>query len=148
MRASSRSRQQRRPGPQGAQEEDAARGHFPRDETPRPLRKTLRKESAREGGSDPPRPQAGAQEDAARRPAADEAARGSRCGRRTGWSGRRPWWPQRRVAFRRWRRLGLLNRFQFDCDAARALTSPRLFFVPLLPAELGAGVVLLARGGE
>jgi len=39
------SRQQCRSGPQGAQEEDAARGHFPRDETPRALRKTLRKEA-------------------------------------------------------------------------------------------------------
>src|SRR6476619_4688862 len=63
--AGSRPRQQRRPGPQGAQEEDAARGHFPRDETPRPLRKTIRKESAGKGGSDPPGPQARAQEDAA-----------------------------------------------------------------------------------
>ena len=32
--------------PQGAEEEDAARGGLPRDETSRPLRKTLREESA------------------------------------------------------------------------------------------------------
>src|SRR6185437_9715930 len=53
-RASSRSRQQRRPGPQGAQEKDAARGHFPRDEAPRSLRKAIRKKSARKGRRDPP----------------------------------------------------------------------------------------------
>src|SRR5260370_32119281 len=72
-RAGSRSRQQCRPGPQGAQEEDAARGDFPRDEAPRPLRKTIREEGARTGGSDPPGAQAGAQARAARRPAAQQA---------------------------------------------------------------------------
>src|SRR5262249_30450388 len=65
-------RQQCRSGPQGAEEEDAARGHFPRDEAPRPLRKTLREEGAREGGSDPPGAQARAQAHAARRSVADE----------------------------------------------------------------------------
>src|SRR6185295_6885191 len=45
---------------------------------PRPLRKAIRKESAREGRGDPPGPQAGAQEDAARRPAARQAEAGSR----------------------------------------------------------------------
>src|SRR5262249_13737860 len=73
-RAGSRPRQQCRPGPQGAEEEDAARGHFPRDEAPRPLRKTLGKEGAREGGSDPPGAQARAQAHAARGAAAHEAA--------------------------------------------------------------------------
>src|SRR6476659_7032399 len=77
-RASSRSRQQRRPGPQGAQKEDAARGYFPRDEAPRPLRKTIGKEGAGKGGSDPPGPQARAQEDAARRSATVQATYGSR----------------------------------------------------------------------
>src|SRR5260370_10772800 len=72
-RAGSRSRQQCRPGPQGAEEEDAARGDFPRDEAPRPLRKTLREEGAREGGSDPPGAQAGAQARAARRALAQQA---------------------------------------------------------------------------
>ena len=51
------------------------RGHY---------EKPSEKEGAREGGSDPPGPQARAQEDAARRPAADEAACGSRCR----WRGR------------------------------------------------------------
>ena len=45
-RAGSRPRQQRRPSPQGAQEEDAARGHLPRDEAPRPLREAIREERA------------------------------------------------------------------------------------------------------
>ena len=58
------------------------RGHY---------RKTIGKEGAGEGGSDPPGPQAGAQDCAARGLLADEAARGSR----------RRWpWPRRR-----WRRL-------------------------------------------
>src|SRR5262245_26669625 len=56
-RAGSRSRQQRRSGPQGAEEEDAARGDLPRDEAARPLRKTLRKARPREGGSHPSRAQ-------------------------------------------------------------------------------------------
>src|ERR1035437_5557545 len=73
-RAGTRPRQQCRPSPQGAEEEDAARGHLPRDETPRPLREPLREESSREGGSHPPRPQARPQEDAARGSAADEAS--------------------------------------------------------------------------
>src|SRR6478752_3781100 len=77
-RASTRSRQQRRSGPEGAEEEDAARGHFPRNEASRPLRKTIGKEGAGKGGSDPPGPQARAQEDAARGTAADEAPSGSR----------------------------------------------------------------------
>src|SRR5262245_14883401 len=72
-RAGSRPGQQRRPGPQGAQEEDAARGDFPRDEASRPLREAIRKEGPGEGGGDPPRPQARPQAHAARGPAADEA---------------------------------------------------------------------------
>ncbi len=54
-RAGTRPRQQRRPGPQGAQEEDAARGHFPRNEASRPLRKAVREEGPSEGGSGSPR---------------------------------------------------------------------------------------------
>src|ERR1035437_37509 len=77
-RAGTRPRQQCRPGSQGAEEEDAARGHLPRDEAPRPLRETLREESPREGGSHQPRPQARDQEIAARGPAADEASGGPR----------------------------------------------------------------------
>src|SRR5579863_3369959 len=82
MRAGSRSRQQCRSSPQGAEEEDAARGHFPRDETPRSLRKAIGKKSKREGRGDPPRPQARAQAPAARGPAADEAEAGRRRRRR------------------------------------------------------------------
>src|ERR1035437_2240787 len=73
-RAGTRPRQQCLPSSQGTEEEDAARGHLPRDEAPRPLRETLREESPREGGSHPPRPQARAQEIAARGPAADEVS--------------------------------------------------------------------------
>src|ERR1700745_872803 len=91
-RAGSRPRQQCRPGPQGAEEKDAARGHFPRNEAPRPLREALREESPRKGRSRAPRAQAGPQEVAARRPAADEAEAGVR--RRSRWRSRR-WWPQR-----------------------------------------------------
>src|ERR1700745_2769515 len=72
-RAGSRPRQQCRPGPQGAEEKDAARGHFPRDEAPRTLRKALRKEGAGEGGTDPPRPKARRQTCPARRSAARQA---------------------------------------------------------------------------
>src|SRR5262249_2863830 len=75
-RAGSRPRQQCRPSPQGAEEEDAARGHLPRDEASRTLRKTLRKEGPREGGSDPPGAQACPQAHAARGAVADEAAAG------------------------------------------------------------------------
>src|SRR3954466_6311562 len=71
--AGSRSRQQCRSSPQGAEKEDAARGDFPRDEAPRPLRKTVGKEGPGAGRSDSPRPQARPQEDAARGSAADEA---------------------------------------------------------------------------
>src|SRR5260370_42586242 len=73
-RAGSRPRQQCRPSPQGAEEEDAARGRIPRDETPRPLRKTLREEGPGEDGSHPPRPQARPQKAATRGFAADEAS--------------------------------------------------------------------------
>ena len=38
-------RENKRPGPQGAQEEDAARGHIPRDEAPRPLQKPSEKKA-------------------------------------------------------------------------------------------------------
>src|SRR5262249_56861132 len=82
-RAGSRSRQQRRPGPQGAEEEDAARGYFPRDEAPRSLRKALRKEGPRKGGSDPPGAQARAQAHAARGSPADEAEADHRPRRRS-----------------------------------------------------------------
>src|SRR4051794_27254690 len=99
--AGSRSRQQCRSSPQGAEEEDAARGDFPRDEAARPLRKALRKEGPRKGRSRAPRAQARAQEAAARRPAADEAEAGirRRPGRRTRRSQRRPRWPRRRSAW-------------------------------------------------
>src|SRR6516225_1803906 len=40
----------------GAKKEDAARGRLPRNEDSPPLRKTVREESPREGGSDPPCP--------------------------------------------------------------------------------------------
>ena len=49
-------------------------GRLPRDETSRPLRKTLREESAGKGGGHPPRPQARSQKAAARGSAADEAS--------------------------------------------------------------------------
>src|SRR3979409_2459417 len=88
-RAGSRPRKQRRPSPQGAEEEDAARGYFPRDEAPRPLRKALREEGPRKGRSGAPRAQAGPQEAAARRPAADEAEAGVR--RRSRWRAWRRW---------------------------------------------------------
>src|SRR5262249_4535864 len=78
-RAGSRPRQQCRPGPQGAEEKDAARGYLPRDEAPRPLREAIGKEGAREGGGDPPRAQARAQAHPARgRPADETAARPGR----------------------------------------------------------------------
>src|SRR5271166_4875722 len=66
-RAGTRSRQQCRSGPQGAQEEDAARGNFSRDEASRSLREAVRKEGARKGGGGAARAEAGAQEVAARR---------------------------------------------------------------------------------
>src|SRR5262249_17906601 len=68
---------------QGAEKEDAARGHLPRDEAPRPLRKTLREEGPRKGGSRAPCSQACPQEAAARRVAADEAEADVRCWLRT-----------------------------------------------------------------
>src|SRR5262249_34734731 len=63
---------------------DAARGHFPRDEAPRALRKTLREKGTRKGGSDPPGAQARAQAHAARRLVADEAAARPGRSRRSG----------------------------------------------------------------
>src|SRR2546430_2431109 len=72
-RAGSRPRQQCRPGPEGAEEEDAARGHFPRDEASRALRKAVGKEGAGKGRGDPPGPQARAQASATRRPASEQA---------------------------------------------------------------------------
>src|SRR5438309_12072800 len=63
-----RPRQQRRPGPQGAEEEDAARGLVPRDEAARALRKAVREARPSEGGSRAPGAQAGPQAGAARRP--------------------------------------------------------------------------------
>src|SRR5262249_55042626 len=54
--AGSSPRQQRRSGPQGAQEEDAARGHFSGDEAPQLLRETLREARARASRSRAARP--------------------------------------------------------------------------------------------
>src|SRR5262249_16672852 len=98
-RAGSRPRQQRRPGPQGAQEKDAARGDFPRDEASRPLRKAIREEGAGAGGGHPPGPQAGAQARPARRPVAGQAQAGDARPRRSGC-------PQRSAALNRGRRFG------------------------------------------
>src|SRR6185437_3642987 len=81
--------------PQGAEEEDAAGGYFPRDEAPRALRKALREEGPRKGGSRAPRAQAGPQEVAARRPAADEAEAGVRRGSRRRRARRSRWRPRR-----------------------------------------------------
>src|SRR4030081_100596 len=122
--AGSRSRQQCRSSPQGAEEEDAARGDFPRDEAPRSLRKALREEGPRKGRSRAPRPQAGAQEAAARRLAADEAEAGVR--RR---SGRRAWWPRRRPGRPRCRspRAALSRLFPDLSLITRALRSALLF---------------------
>src|SRR5205085_9647045 len=63
-----RPRQQRRPSPQGAEEEDAARRLVPRNEAARPLRKALRKARPPEGGGRAPGPQAGPQARPARGP--------------------------------------------------------------------------------
>src|SRR5438309_8396143 len=63
-----RPRQQRRPGPEGAEEEDAARGLVPRDEAARALREALREARPPEGRGRAPRPQAGPQARPARRP--------------------------------------------------------------------------------
>src|SRR5579863_5065566 len=60
-RAGTRSRQQRRSSPQGAQEEDAARGRLPRDEAPPQLRKAVRTPGPRKGRGGAARPQARAQ---------------------------------------------------------------------------------------
>ena len=84
IRASTRSRQQRGSGPQGAQEEDAARGHFPRDEASRPLREAVREAGAREGGGGSARAQARSQEAAARGPPSDQAEAGSGAPRSAG----------------------------------------------------------------
>src|SRR5690606_36506763 len=63
-----RSRQQRRPSPQGAEEEDAARGLVPRNEAPRALREAVGKARPPEGRGRPPGPQAGPQARPARTP--------------------------------------------------------------------------------
>src|SRR5258705_12232606 len=88
-RSGAGSRYQCRSSPEGAEEEGAARGYFPRDEVRRSLGKALREESPRKGGSHTPRAQARPQEAAARRSAADEAEAGvwrrSRCGARWCW---------------------------------------------------------------
>src|SRR5262249_20053254 len=93
----------------------------------RPLRKTVGKEGAGKGGSDPPGPQARAQEDAARRSAADEAPCGSwrRWRGRSRWSGRRPWWPWRFAAFR----LNALSLQEFCVDGGAGLKQPALLFL-------------------
>jgi len=82
--AGSRPRQQCRSGPQGVEEEDAARRRLPRDEAPKALRKALREENPGEGGSHPTRPQARTQKVAARRSTTDEAP-GAAWDRRKGW---------------------------------------------------------------
>src|SRR5579862_7834663 len=66
--ADHRSRQQHRSGAEGAQEEDATRGHLPRDETQGTLRKTERKACPRAGRGNPPLSQAATQAPATRRP--------------------------------------------------------------------------------
>src|SRR5262249_1975963 len=119
-RAGSRSRQQRRPGPQGAEEEDAARGYFPRDEAPRSLRKALRKESPRKGGSDPPGAQARAQADAARGSPADEAE-----------AYHRPW--RRSRARSAPTKLLIDSSPRFAIALQRGPCGPRRFFLRYLP---------------
>src|SRR5690606_13103391 len=57
-RAGTRPRQQRRSGASGAQEEDAAGRHFPRDEDARTLRKAFGEARTRESRGCAPRPQA------------------------------------------------------------------------------------------
>src|SRR6516165_5112825 len=64
--AGSSSRQQRRSSPQGAEEEDAARGHIPGDEAPELLRETLREARSRAGRGRATRAQACPQARAAR----------------------------------------------------------------------------------
>src|SRR5271163_3518494 len=64
--ADHRSRQQYRPGAEGAEKEDAAGRHLPRDEAPGTLREAQRKAGARARRGDPPLPQAAAQAPAAR----------------------------------------------------------------------------------
>src|SRR2546423_9234831 len=68
--ADHRSRQQYRSSVESAKEEDAKGRHLSRDETPGPLRKTIRKARKGTGGSDSTLPQAPAQALAARRPVA------------------------------------------------------------------------------
>src|SRR5690606_16366615 len=65
--ASHRPRQQCRPGPARAEEEDAARGHLPRDEAAPQLREALRTARPRKSRSRPPLPQAHAQAHGPRR---------------------------------------------------------------------------------
>src|SRR5580698_3826978 len=69
--ADHRSRQQHRSGAEGAEEEDAARRHLPRDEAERPLRKAEREARARTRRGDPALSQAAAQARPARRPVAE-----------------------------------------------------------------------------
>src|SRR6266849_9439189 len=68
--ADHRSRQQYRPGAQGAEKEDATGRHLSRDEIAGPLRKTIGETGTRAGGGHPPLSQAAAQAFAARRPIA------------------------------------------------------------------------------
>ena len=72
--ASSRPRQQRRPGAQGSQEEDAARGYLSRDEASWPLREAVGEAGARIGRGGATGAETGSKEDAARRPSTYEAA--------------------------------------------------------------------------
>src|SRR5690606_11583825 len=76
-RAGTRPRQQYRPGASRAEEEDAARRHFPRDEDARTLREAFREARTRKGRSGAPRTQAGAQARPARRPCRRWAGRGA-----------------------------------------------------------------------
>jgi hypothetical protein len=69
LRAGTRSRQQCRSGASGAEEKDAAGRHFPRNEDAQPLREAVREAEPAEGGSRPPRAEAGSQAGAARRSA-------------------------------------------------------------------------------
>ncbi len=112
--AGTRSRQQRRPGAESAQEEDAARGAVSRNEVARPLREAIREARPREGGSHPPRSQAGAEAAAARGSPAhaegrDDARRRTRP--RRSWRGLAPRADGAPLKF------AAFSRFRLCCDA-------------------------------
>src|SRR5258705_6965072 len=123
-RSGAGSRYQCRSSPEGAEEEGAARGYFPRDEVRRSLGKALREESPRKGGSHTPRAQARPQEAAARRSAADEAEAGvwrrSRRGARWCW---RAWRSPPRAA-----RAALDKNFADFFPLTGGMVSPSFFF--------------------